>query len=266
MQLGAAAGAARADVELKGGAGLMLFVSPRSTTASRTATTPAMPPCSGLKVGQLGLGLGQGGAGGSRSHLSVRCSPRCSPRCIPWCTCHPTAMLTPLPSLFQGLAGEEPRATRSSKPQVGACPRSPPPASGSRGWLGLSRARQAGKAGMPTRLSGLVCHQPSCLSPALVSVLGLNLLGSSSSLPPAPRDHQHPLSSGGEHQRLLLWDLLAKTGSVLKHCRLWGVSAPQPSLPSSAPLFHPSPGLTAGVASTARRRHERTATDTRLCF
>lgn len=86
----------------------------------------------------------------------------------------------PTPSLFQGLAGEELRATRSSKLQVGACPRSSPPASGSSGWLGLSPARQAGKAGMPPRPSGLA------VSPALMSVLGLNLLGSSSSLPPAP--------------------------------------------------------------------------------
>lgn len=168
MQLGAAAGAARADVELKGGAGLMLFVSPRSTTASRTATTPAMPPCSGLKVGQLGLGLGQGGAGGSRSHLSGRCSPRCSPRCIPWCTCHPTAMLTRshLSSrVWQGRS-REPHVQVNLRLVPALGPPLLPLAPGA-GWgcpapdkWGRQACRHVCQGWSVT--SPRVCHQPSC--------------------------------------------------------------------------------------------------------
>ena len=155
----------------EGRSGLMLLLSPRSTTASRTATTPAMPPCSGPKVGSLWLGLWEGGEGGSglpslgEVHPSVHSPSR--------------GNADPALSLFQGSAGEEPRATRSSKPQVGASPRSSPPASGSVGWLGLSPTRQAGKAGAPRRLPGLAVT-PSPRAGAREQRAGCQLLLSAS--------------------------------------------------------------------------------------
>lgn len=138
----------------EGRSGLMLFLSPCSMTASRTATTPAMLPCLGPKVELLWLGLWEGGEGSSgllslgEVHPSVRSSSH--------------GKADPALALLQGSAGEELRATRSSKPQVGASPRSSPPASGWAGWLGLSPPRQAGKAGSPWCLSGLAVTPSPC--------------------------------------------------------------------------------------------------------
>lgn len=83
----------------------MLFVSPCSTMANPTATTPATLPCLGPKVGACG-GVREGLRG-----LLASSSPLCAH--------HAMAVLTLL-HLFQGSAGEELRATRSNKPQVGA--------------------------------------------------------------------------------------------------------------------------------------------------
>lgn len=95
------------------GTGADALLSPRSMMASRTATTPAMLPCSDPKVRSPWLGFWEGGRKGRGLHAPI------SQRCIPLCARCPAASLTPL-SLLQGSAGEEPRATRSSKAQVGA--------------------------------------------------------------------------------------------------------------------------------------------------
>lgn len=228
----------------EGRLGLMCFLSPCSTTASRTATTPAMLPCSGPKVGSLGLWEeGEGGSGLpslSEVHPSV-CSPSCGEA--------DSAL-----ALFQGSAGEELRATLSSKPQVGASPRSSPPASGWVGWPGLSPPRQAGKAGVPQHLSGLAVP-PSPHAGAREQPSGCQLLLSASpKRPSAPTWLQQQTPKA-----FALWpvgkDRVCATAPLGMSLLPVPPNFIRPSLPSLSRSDSPGSQHSPKTAQTHRNRH-----------